>query len=66
MDSLNEIMQRFRLIYFNEKYDPENIIKEHNAIITALEKGDKDTAIKEMSVHLATLKDDIRKVYANE
>jgi DNA-binding GntR family transcriptional regulator len=63
MDALNEIMQRFRLIYFNESYNPEVIIKEHYEVFEAIKKGDKDEAIKAMTSHLSTLKDDIRKVY---
>jgi DNA-binding GntR family transcriptional regulator len=63
MDALNEIMQRFRLIYFNESYNPEVIIKEHYEVFEAIKRGDKESAVKAMTSHLSTLKDDIKKVY---
>jgi DNA-binding GntR family transcriptional regulator len=63
MDALNEIMQRFRLIYFNESYNPEVIIKEHYEVFKAIKSGDKEGAIQAMRNHLCTLKDDIKKVY---
>lgn len=63
MDALNEIMQRFRLIYFNETYNPEVIIREHNEVFEAIKNGDKERAIKGMTSHLSTLKDDIKGVF---
>ena len=63
MDALNEIMQRFRLIYFNETYNPEVIIREHNEVFDAIKEGDKDRAVQGMTSHLSTLKDDIKGVF---
>ncbi len=63
MDGLNEIMQRFRLIFFNETYNPERIAKEHEEIFRALKNKDVEKAQKAMKTHLSTLKDDIKKVY---
>ena len=63
MDALNEIMQRFRLIYFNETYNPEVIIREHKEVFNAIKSGDKERAVKGMTSHLSTLKDDIKGVF---
>lgn len=63
MDALNEIMQRFRLIYFNETYNPEVIIKEHRQVFEAIKKSDTEAAVEAMTSHLSTLKDDIKGVY---
>jgi DNA-binding GntR family transcriptional regulator len=63
MDALNEIMQRFRLIYFNESYNPEVIIVEHYEVFQAIKAGDKEGAVQAMENHLCSLKDDIKKVY---
>jgi len=63
MDGLNEIMQRFRLIFFNETYNPERIAKEHEEIFRELKNKDVEKAQKAMKTHLSTLKDDIKKVY---
>ncbi|HBH13728.1 MAG: Transcriptional regulator, GntR family [Clostridiales bacterium 38_11] len=66
MDALNEIMQRFRLIYFNESYNPESIIVEHFEVFKAIKAGDKIGAVKAMENHLSSLKDDIKKVYKKD
>jgi DNA-binding GntR family transcriptional regulator len=63
MDGLNEIMQRFRLIFFNETYNPERIAKEHEEVFLALKNKNIERAQKAMKAHLSTLKDDIKKVY---
>lgn len=63
MDGLNEIMQRFRLIFFNETYNPERIAREHEEVFNALKSRDIERAQKAMKSHLCTLKDDIKKVY---
>jgi DNA-binding GntR family transcriptional regulator len=63
MDALNEIMQRFRLIYFNETYNPEVIIREHKEVFEAINSRDKERAVKGMTSHLSTLKDDIKEVF---
>ncbi len=66
MDALNEIMQRFRLIYFNESYNPERIIAEHFEVFQAIKKNDTEGAVEAMERHLCSLKDDIKKVYNKE
>ncbi len=63
MDALNEIMQRFRLIYFNETYNPEVIIREHKEVFEAINSGDKERSVNAMTSHLSTLKDDIKEVF---
>src|SRR6056297_22320 len=63
MDGLNEIMQRFRLIFFNETYNPERIAREHQDVIKAIKNKDMEKAQDAMRNHLRTLKDDIKKVY---
>ncbi len=63
MDGLNEIMQRFRLIFFNETYNPERIAREHEEVFKGLKSRDIERAQKAMKSHLSTLKDDIKKVY---
>jgi DNA-binding GntR family transcriptional regulator len=63
MEELNEIMQRFRLIFFNETYNPEVIAKEHEEVFKALKTKDAKKAQEAMKKHLCTLKEDIKKVY---
>jgi len=63
MEELNEIMQRFRLIFFNETYNPERIDQEHQDVIKAIKNKDMEKAQDAMRNHLRTLKEDIKKVY---
>jgi len=63
MEELNEIMQRFRLIFFNETYNPKRIDEEHQAVMKALKNKDVEGAQEAMRKHLCTLKEDIKKVY---
>lgn len=63
MEELNEIMQRFRLIFFNETYNPERIDEEHQEVMKALKNKDVERAQKAMRQHLCTLREDIKKVY---
>jgi len=63
MEELNEIMQRFRLIFFNETYNPERIDQEHQDVIKAIKDKDMEKAQNAMRNHLRTLKEDIKKVY---
>ncbi len=63
MEELNEIMQRFRLIFFNETYNPERIDEEHQEVMKALKNKDVEKAQEAMRQHLCTLREDIKKVY---
>ncbi len=63
MEELNEIMQRFRLIFFNETYNPERIDEEHQEVMKALKNKDIERAQEAMRQHLCTLREDIKKVY---
>ncbi|MDW7669236.1 MAG: GntR family transcriptional regulator [Bacillota bacterium] len=63
MEELNEIMQRFRLIFFNETYNPERIDEEHHEVMKALKNKDIERAQEAMRQHLCTLREDIKKVY---
>lgn len=63
MEELNEIMQRFRLIFFNETYNPERIDDEHQEVMKALKNKDVERAQEAMRQHLSTLREDIKKVY---
>ena len=52
LNNLREQMYRFRMEYLKDKEARQTLTREHDAIISALEKGDRDEAVRLTEMHI--------------
>lgn len=57
IEQLQELVLRFRYIYYDNFRRAENMPEEHKAIIEAIKSGDKDAARFAADIHIDRLKD---------
>lgn len=61
MESLNEVLSRFRMIYFYEFIHSESIIKQHEEIIEAIKNKNVKDSVNAMKKHLLGIEKDMGK-----
>ena len=57
IEQLQELVLRFRYIYYDNFRRAENMPEEHQTILEAIENGDADAARQAADVHIDRLKD---------
>ena len=57
IEQLQELVLRFRYIYYDDFKRAENMPEEHRLILDAIESGNADAAREAADVHIARLKE---------
>ncbi len=57
LSNLREQMYRYRLEYLKDKSTHSQLVREHDEIVSALEKGDEEKVLKVMSQHVERQKE---------
>ena len=66
LSNLREQMYRYRMEYLKDRQSHEKLVKEHEEILSALEKRDESAAVRITRQHVEQQKEHITKLLAGD